>query len=145
MKNKYLCLTDKCFDDYKEYCKELDKLNAMIPNLSKREYEHRLYDLQDNFKVELDKKQLIKQFLVLNGMLIKFSEYLSNSEDFKEWENNMVKYSQDHLVPYINNEVLIEYVYKSLYYFRNVKFCDDLCRLKDKVVWAIKKEKINEK
>ena len=57
----------------------------------------------------------------------------------------MVKYSQDHLVPYINNEVLIEYVYKSLYYFRNVKFCDDLCRLKDKVAEAIRKEKINEK
>lgn len=146
MKNKYLCLTDKCFNDFKEYSRKLDELNKMIPDISKKEYEHKLYALKDNFKVEIDKEVLINQVLVLNGLLFKFSEYLENPEAYKEWEKKMLDYSRNHLVPYVDNEILIEYFYKCLYYIRNIKFCDDMHGVADKVAEAIRKENIfNEK
>lgn len=147
MKNKYLCLTDKCFNDFKEYSRKLDELNKMIPDISKKEYENKLYELKDNFKVEIDKEQLTNQLLILSGMLIQFSKYLDDPESFSDgWVQQGLEFSRENITTAIDIEILIEYFYKCLYYIRNLKFCDDMNGVGDKVAKAIRKENIfNEK
>lgn len=143
MKSKYLCLTDKCLKDFNEYCKKLDELNSKIPHLSKIEYENKLYELKDNFKVELDKEQLTNQLLILNGMLIQFSKYLDNPESFsKAWVEQGLEFARENLTTAIDSEILIEYFYKCLYYIRNLKFSDDMMGVGYKVAKAIRKENI---
>ena len=80
---KYLCLTNKCLEDYEKLEEQVHYLvyKAYLPE---KEIDKQLEELRKNFEVKIDKEQFMKQVMLLNGMLIKFSEYLSNPEGFKE-------------------------------------------------------------
>ena len=60
-----------------------------------------------------------KKVMILIGTLIKFSEYLKNPKKHKGYEKEMIKYAQDHLVPYTSTNKLISYVIEALHYLNN--------------------------